>query len=61
MANRGEDRASRADFLEAIRLRAYYLWENAGRPGGGDIEFWEEARRQIEQERGPSAPVASHH
>lgn len=36
--------------LEAIRLRAYYLWEKAGRPEGGDIAFWEQARREIESE-----------
>lgn len=39
------------DLLAAIRLRAYFLWEQAGRPSGGDIAFWDEARRQIETER----------
>ena len=48
MANSGE-------ILEAIRLRAYYLWEQAGRPAGGDIAFWEDARRQVERERGEHA------
>ncbi len=43
--------------LEAIRLRAYFLWEKAGRPAGGDITFWEEARTQIEGERLPTAPA----
>ena len=36
--------------LEPIRLRAYYLWEQAGRPDGGDLNFWDEARQQIEAE-----------
>ena len=36
------------DLLESIRVRAYYLWEKAGRPEGGDIAFWEEARQQVE-------------
>ena len=44
--------------LEAIRVRAYFLWEKAGRPAGGDIEFWDEARRQIEAERAEPRPVA---
>lgn len=39
------------DLLEAIRVRAYFLWENAGCPEGGDIGFWDDARRQIERER----------
>ena len=28
-----------------IRLRAYHLWEQAGRPEGGDLEFWRQASR----------------
>ena len=43
--------ANGGDLLEAIRVRAYFLWEKAGRPGGGDMEFWEEARQEIERER----------
>lgn len=43
--------ASGDDLLAAIRLRAYFLWEHAGRPDGGDIAFWDEARRQIDAER----------
>ena len=39
------------DVLESIRVRAYYLWEKAGRPEGGDIAFWDEARQQVESER----------
>jgi len=27
----------------AIRERAYYLWEQDGRPHGRDIEFWNRA------------------
>lgn len=38
------------DILEPIRVRAYYLWDRAGRPDGGDLNFWDEARRQIEAE-----------
>lgn len=45
------------DLLEAIRIRAYYLWEQAGRPAGGDIAFWDEARRQVEQEEVSRSPA----
>lgn len=38
------------DVLEPIRVRAYFLWEQAGRPEGGDLAFWDEARQQIERE-----------
>ena len=41
---------ARDAILEPIRLRAYFLWEQAGRPEGGDLNFWDEARRQIEAE-----------
>ena len=41
---------SRDAILEPIRVRAYFLWEQAGRPEGGDLAFWDEARRQIEAE-----------
>ena len=30
------------DLLEEIRVRAYFLWEKAGRPEGGDLAFWDE-------------------
>ena len=43
--------SSSSELLEAIRIRAYFLWEKAGRPAGGDIAFWEEAREQIEREQ----------
>jgi len=54
---KGGDMANGGRLLEAIRLRAYFLWEKAGRPAGGDITFWEEARTQIEGERLPTAPA----
>ena len=41
---------ARDTILEPIRTRAYFLWEQAGRPEGGDLGFWDEARRQIEDE-----------
>jgi len=47
------------DLLEAIRVRAYYLWEKAGRPEGGDLGFWDEARRQVQQEREMGDSLAS--
>lgn len=30
-----------------IRVRAYLLWEDAGRPHGQDEEFWERARELV--------------
>lgn len=35
---------------EAIRTRAYELWERAGRPDGGHEEHWLEAERQLRAE-----------
>ena len=42
---------ARDDVLAPIRERAYALWEAAGRPEGGDLEFWERARAQVEREQ----------
>lgn len=41
---------TRDEILEPIRTRAYELWEKAGRPEGGDLEFWERARQEVEAE-----------
>jgi hypothetical protein len=32
---------------EACRVRAYHLWERAGRPPGDGVEFWLDAERQL--------------
>lgn len=29
---------------ERIRVRAYFLWQEAGSPEGGEAWFWEQAR-----------------
>jgi len=43
--------ATSAEGLEhVIRERAYRLWEDAGRPGGRDQEFWWQAREQLLRE-----------
>lgn len=50
---------ARDDVLEPIRVRAYLLWEQAGRPEGGDLEFWERARQEIEAEEAAAAKAAT--
>jgi hypothetical protein len=35
---------------EEIEVRAYHLWEAAGRPAGRHDEFWEQARLEIAAE-----------
>ena len=50
---------ARDDILEPIRVRAYFLWEQAGRPSGGDLAYWDEARRQIEAEAEQKDSLAS--
>ncbi|MBI3861147.1 MAG: DUF2934 domain-containing protein [Planctomycetia bacterium] len=38
----------------AVQLRAYQLWESAGRPDGDGAQFWHAARQALikEQQRG---------
>jgi len=45
--------------IETVRVRAYSLWEQAGRPEGADLTFWEEAQRQVDREREQDASLAS--
>ena len=48
-AQRMKDEAAMEKHRSKLR-RAYFLWENGGRPWGRDQEFWDEASRQIEEE-----------
>lgn len=49
----------RGDLTPLVRDRAYFLWEEAGKPAGREHEFWAVAseeiegdlRRKIERER----------
>ncbi|MBB5421971.1 hypothetical protein OKW33_004376 [Paraburkholderia atlantica] len=45
---------------EQIRMRAYYLWEQAAEPKGTPEQYWEQARSEIEKEAPPveSGPVS---
>lgn len=45
------------DSDEAIRIRAYHLWQKEGCPDGRDLEFWERARliEQADAAAGPGA------
>ena len=36
--------------VERIRVRAYHIWEQQGRPEGRDEENWREAERQLQVE-----------
>ena len=40
---------------DAVRRRAYFLWEKAGRPNGSEHHFWAEAAREIEGEMSEDA------
>jgi hypothetical protein len=37
---------------DQVRRRAYELWEQYGRPEGGEVEFWLKAEREITKEKG---------
>ncbi len=40
---------------ERVRLRAYHLWEQDGRPHGRNDEYWQFALRQIQEEEQDAA------
>lgn len=39
---------SNDDLAPRVRERAYFLWEEAGRPYGREYEFWAAAAHEIE-------------
>ena len=45
------------DREEQIRVRAYDLWEQAGKPQGQDHHFWKEAAREFEADETGVDPV----
>jgi Protein of unknown function (DUF2934) len=44
MSKSDSDRERRA---AAVRVRAYLLWEEAGRPHGRDLELWLQAEQEV--------------
>ena len=38
------------DYIGRVRLRAYLIWERAGRPEGRDAEHWHQAEREVAEE-----------
>jgi hypothetical protein len=54
-----EGQMSGSDHEQAIRERAYELWEKAGRPAERDDEFWHQAREQIPHPPEPPKPEQS--
>ncbi|WP_429280774.1 DUF2934 domain-containing protein [Paraburkholderia sp. GAS41] len=52
LQGRREDNEYRADCLEqSVRERAYFLWEQGGRPVGRAEEYWRRALEQHLRER----------
>lgn len=39
------------DLTPLVRERAYFLWEEAGKPYGREFEFWAQASAEIETDR----------
>ena len=44
--------------LEDIQKCAYYLWLEAGRPAGRDLEFWDTARERLRHAAQVAQPAA---
>ena len=38
------------DYIGRVRLRAYLIWQGAGRPEGRDAEHWHQAEREVAEE-----------
>jgi Protein of unknown function (DUF2934) len=52
--------ASMSDFEQTVRVRAYELWEIAGRPNERSDEFWLIAEAELKpQEESAAKPPAS--
>jgi hypothetical protein len=44
----GANDPATSDLTPIVRERAYFLWEEAGRPYGREFEFWAQASSEIE-------------
>lgn len=55
-----EESARSDERHEKIRLRAYHLWEQAGRPEGRDLEFWYQALQAAGTDENTPAARAPH-
>jgi len=38
---------SKEDYINYIKTKAYFLWENAGKPENKDIDFWLQAKKEV--------------
>jgi Protein of unknown function (DUF2934) len=47
------------DRLEQIKTRAYYLWEQAGKPEGKELDFWLEAELAHSEEPLPAVVLSN--
>ena len=47
------------EWEELMRVRAYHLWEQAGRPEGSEAAFWAEAERQMRAEASPASTAGT--
>ena len=44
---------------EAVRIRAYHIWEAEGHPNGRDLEHWGQALRELGVQAHQIDPVSS--
>jgi hypothetical protein len=45
------------DAEQDIKNRAYAIWEDEGRPEGKHLEHWQQATREIEQDKEAKTPA----
>jgi hypothetical protein len=38
------------EFVQNVRVLAYYKWEKAGKPEGSDLQFWLEAENELDKQ-----------
>ncbi len=44
---------------ESVRLRAYFLWDKAGRPADLEMNFWLQAETELARLGGGTTPAAT--
>jgi hypothetical protein len=42
---------------DRIRERAYELWQQSGKAGGSEMDFWLQAEREVNHEKPADAPL----
>jgi hypothetical protein len=45
------------EFVQNVRVLAYFKWEKAGKPEGNDLQFWLDAENELDKQTATENPT----